>query len=106
MQNFLELVNGNAPNDEFCRCIEREIARIKQDTQIRSAFMDMEDKLRHERERARAEGLNEGLQQGRQEGIFEALSTLVKSGTITLQTAAAQAGVSESTFKKKMEHLM
>ena len=118
LQNFLELVNGNAPKDEFCRCIEREIAKIKQDTQIRSAFMDMEDKLRHERERARAEGLNEGLQQGRQEGIneglrqgrqagiFEVLSALVKNGTITLQAAAAQAGVSEITFEKEMEHLM
>ncbi len=121
--HFLDLVNGNAPEDDFCRRVELEIARIKQDAQIRSAFMDMEDKLRYERERAREEGLSEGLDRGRQEGldeglsrgrqegldegrqkgIMEALSALVRNKTITLQMAAAQAGVSESVFAKLLQ---
>ena len=77
----------------------------------------MEDKLRHAANRAREEGRQEGrlegreegrlegLEEGRQEGMLATLMTLVESGTITLQTAAEAAGMSETDFRKEMEKL-
>ena len=64
---------------------------------VRRSFMDMEDKLRHAANRAREEG--------RQEGAVTALAALVESGTITLQTAAKTAGMSEADFRKEMASL-
>ena len=63
--------------------------------------MDMEDKLRHAANRAREEGRLEG----RQEGTLATLTALVESGTITLQTAAEAAEMSEADFKKKMTNM-
>ena len=79
--------------------------------------MDMEDKLRHAANRAREEGRQEGRlegheegrqegrEEGRQEGTLATLTALVESGTITLQTAAEAAGMSEADFKKKMTNM-
>lgn len=86
LKNFLKMVNGMAPADEFCRSIEREVQRIKQDAMVKEHFMDLEDKLRHERKRAREagiqEGLNKGFSKGKQEGFCEGercLLTLLKA---------------------------
>ncbi len=56
LNNFLKMVNGMEPADEFCRSIEQEVQRIKQDARVKENFMDLEDKLRHERKRAKQEG--------------------------------------------------
>ncbi len=74
LQNFLNLVNGNAAKDDFCRRVEQEIQKIKLDVQIKESFMYFEDKLRDERQRARTEGLAEGRAEGRAEGHAEGIA--------------------------------
>ena len=69
--------------------------------------MDLEDKLRHERNRALKEGIEHGREQGIKQGIEtgrkETLISLVHSGALTLQAAAAAAGMSEETFREELE---
>ena len=93
LKNFLDLVNGLQPRDDFCREVDREVQKAKRSAAVRRSFMDMEDKLRHAANRAR------------KEGAVTALAALVESGTITLQTAAKTAGMSETDFRKEMENL-
>ena len=97
LQNFLNLINGMEAADDFCREISCEVRKIKRDAQVKENFMDFEDKLRHERAKARKDGL--------QEGMLQTLADLVSNGSITIRTAAEQAGVSESTFAKEMKSL-
>ena len=101
LKNFLDLVNGLQPRDDFCREVDREVQKAKRSAAVRRSFMDMEDKLRHAANRAREEGRLEG----RQEGTLSTLAALVESGTITLQTAAEAAEMSEADFKKKMTNM-
>ena len=109
LKNFLDLVNGLQPRDDFCREVDREVQKAKRSAAVRRSFMDMEDKLRHAanraREEGRQEGLEEGREEGRQEGTLATLTALVESGTITLQTAAEAAEMSEADFKKKMTNM-
>ena len=109
LKNFLELVNGLAPADEFCREVSREVERAKQDAELRRQYMDLEDKLRHERNRARAEGLQEGLTQGEVKGEYQGkirtLSVLVKDGTLPLAKAAQLANLDEAGFTAAMNLL-
>lgn len=77
LKNFLKLVNGTEPADEFCRSIEQEVQRIKQDAKIKEHFMDLEDKLRHERKRAMEAGIQEGFSKGKQEGLSQGEDRLI-----------------------------
>ena len=97
LQNFLNLINGMEAADDFCREISCEVRKIKRDAQVKENFMDFEDKLRHERAKARKDGL--------QEEMLQTLADQVSNGSITIRTAAEQAGVSESTFAKEMKSL-
>ena len=59
-----------------------------------------------EREEGRKEGLEEGrkegLEEGRKEGVIEILMVLVKDELLTLEDAAAHAGMTKDAFQKKM----
>ena len=125
LKNFLELVNGLAPADDFCREVSREVERAKQNMELRRQYMDLQDKLRHERSRAKAEGLQEGhekglqeghekglqegMVQGRAEGALEGtirtLAVLVKDGTLPLARAAQLANLNEAEFIAAMKQL-
>ncbi len=129
LRNFLELVNGLAPADDFCREVSREVEKAKQDAELRRQYMDLQDKLRHERNRAKAEGLQEGHEKGRQEGLREGhergrqeglregltqgemegtirtLSALVKDGTLPIAKAAQLANLDEAGFTAAMKRL-
>ena len=45
LKNFLDLVNGLQPRDEFCREVDREVQKAKRSAAVWRSFMDMEDKL-------------------------------------------------------------
>ena len=110
LKNFLDLVNGLEPADHFCEELDREVRKAKQSAEVRRSYMDLEDKLRHERNRALKEGIEygreQGLKEGREQGIEtgrrETLINLVQSGSITLQAAAIAAGMSEAAFQEEM----
>ena len=51
----------------------------------------------------RKEGRVEGLKEGRLEGVLSTLFSLVNDGILTVKDAAARAGVSTSTFSRKMK---
>ena len=99
LKNFLNLVDGLEPKDDFCEEIDREVQKAKQSAEVRRSYMDLEDKLRHERDRALREGLEQGFEAGRRETLIN----LVKSDVITLQAAAKAAGMSEAAFQSEME---
>ena len=42
LKNFLNLINGDKPADEFCKEVEKEIWKTKQDAETRRNFMDFE----------------------------------------------------------------
>ena len=46
--------------------------------------------------------MEEGLEEGRKEGVIETLKLLVKDGVLTIEDAAARAGMTEDAFRKKM----
>ena len=76
LKNFLDLVNGLRPEDDFCAEIEREVQKAKQSAEVRRSYMDLEDKLRHERIR----GMKEGIEQGRQQGIEQGREVGLREG--------------------------
>ena len=48
-------------------------------------------------------GIAKGIAKGREEGILETLFSLVRDGVLTAKEAAKRAGVSTSTFSRKMK---
>ena len=102
LRNFLELVNGLTPADDFCRKVNQEVEKAKQDARLRRQYMDLQDKLRHERNR----GLAQGKSEGKLEGTIETLAVLVKDGTLSLSRAAQIANLSEAEFISSMNHLV
>ena len=68
--------------------------------------MDLEDKLRHERIWGVKEGIEQGLRQGLEDGRrqgYEMLLRLVRTGAISMETAAEAAGMNEQDFRREME---
>ena len=67
--------------------------------------MEWDEELAHKawREDGREEGLEKGRAEGRAEGILDTLFGLVNDGVLTVKDAAARAGVSTSTFSRKMK---
>lgn len=53
--------------------------------------------------KGRREGRREGLAEGHREGALQTLFGLVRDGVLTAKDAAARAGVSTSTFSRKMK---
>ena len=63
--------------------------------------MDLQDKLRHERNRALQEGVLKGLAQGK----IETLVVLVRRGSITMAEASELSGLTEKDFADAMNRL-
>ena len=59
--------------------------------------------LDYEAKRIYHEGMEEGREEGKEEGSINTLVSLVKKGILTLHLAAAEAGISEEDFSKKMQ---
>ncbi len=102
LRNFLELVNGLTPADDFCRKVNQEVEKAKQDARLRRQYMDLQDKLRHERNRALQEGVLKGLAQGK----IETLVVLVRRGSITMAEASELSGLTEKEFADAMNRLV
>lgn len=75
LKNFLDLVNGAAPADEFCREVSEQVFEAKQSAEMRRNFMEFEYMQmlakKDAREAGWKEGHKEGFDQGREEGREE-----------------------------------
>ena len=73
LKNFLNLINGNAPADDFCREVQEQVREAKKDAETRRNFMEFEYKqmliAKDAREKALAEGIEKGHKKGLAEGI-------------------------------------
>ena len=84
LKNFLSLINGDEPADEFCKEVEKEVLEAKQDAETRRNFMDFEYmKMLAEidaREKGLSEGREQGLKEGRENGLKEGREKGLKEG--------------------------
>ena len=116
LKDFLNLVAGSFTYEKgsFADRVQDEVAIARKNSDWRRQYMEWKMTLLNERnkgreegfEQGRAEGFNdgraEGFNDGRVEGFFEALSSLVKDGILSVKDAAERAGISEADFKEKM----
>ena len=80
LKNFLNLINGNAPADDFCKEVQEQVREAKKDAETRRNFMEFEYKQMLIAKDAREEGLEEGLEEGRKLGLEEGIEKGVKKG--------------------------
>ena len=111
LKNFLNLINGDEPADEFCEEVEKEVWATKQDAETRRNFMDFEyAKMLAEidaREKGHREGMEQGLEEGRKEGWeegrkegrkearLEMAASLIRDEILTLSDASSRFSLSE-----------
>ena len=68
LKNFLKLINGDSPADDFCTEVNQRVQEAKQDAETRRNFMEFEYMQMLARKDAQAAGRKEGLEEGRKEG--------------------------------------
>ena len=88
--------------DPFTENLHFIVEEAKYHKRWRQEYMTLLEHYELEREEGRKEGLEEGLKKGRKEGVIETLKLLVKDGVLTIEDAAARAGMTEDAFRKKM----
>lgn len=125
LKNFLDLINGDAPADDYCREVDQRVQEAKQDAQTRRDFMEFEYMQMLAKKDAREAGLKEGREQGMKEGLKEGLeeglekgreegmeqerlhiyAAIVRDGILSLTDAAKRSGLSEECLKREAENL-
>ena len=68
MVNFLKYVKTQVPNDAYTRELEAEVARLKQDKEVRRKYMVLQAELRDTEIIAEARGHATGLKEGEVQG--------------------------------------
>jgi len=107
LKNFLNLINGNAPADDFCKEVQEQVREAKKDAETRRNFMEFEYKQMLIAKDAKEEGLEEGRKLGLEEGIEKGhkeervsnYSSLVQDGILSLSEAMKHSGLSEEEIK-------
>ena len=99
LKNFLDLVNGEKPADEYCGAVEREVKTAKLDAETRRNFMEFE----YVRMLDRIDAEKKGHESGLQEGTIKTLLSLVNDGLLAADEAIKRSGLSEQEFKKQLE---
>lgn len=103
LKNFLNLVNGEEPADEYCRTVKQEVENAKLDAETRRNFMEFEYMRMLDRIDAKAEGLKEGHESGLQEGTVKTLLSLVDDGLLTMEEAVKRSGLNEQEFQQQIK---
>ena len=98
MKAFLGFVATGIPEDSFTNNLHSVVEEAKYHKRWRQEYMTLLEHYELERE----EGRKEGLEEGRKEGVIEILMVLVKDELLTLEDAAAHAGMTKDAFQKKM----
>ncbi len=111
LKNFLNLINGDAPADEFCAEVDQRVQEAKLDAETRRNFMEFEymqmlaikDANEKARREVREEALKEGEEKGRAEGKEETYASLVQRGVLSIADAMKWSGLSEAQLRKRMK---
>lgn len=106
LQNFLHLINGDAPADDFCMEVDQRVQETKRDAETRRNFMELEYKqmlaIMDAKEEAREEGLREGREEGEKKGRMETYISLVQKGVLSIADAVKLSGLSEDQLRAKV----
>ena len=92
---MLSYLDNGTVDGEFSRELDDAVNAVKNSEERRHEYAMIQ--LREQ------ELLEEGGEEGKEEGSINTLVSLVKKGIITLHLAAAEAGISEEDFSKKMQ---
>ena len=92
------MVSEHKATDDFTRKIQEAIDYVHMDEEARIAYMTVGMKIAEERK----EAWNEGVSQGIVQGTIITLKSLVEQGTIGIDMAAKQAGMTVEEFEKAM----
>ena len=95
MVNFLEYVKTQVPNDAYTRELEAEVARLKQDKEVRRKYMVLQAELRDTEiiafeageAQGHAVGLAEGEVQGELKERLKNINALMKNFKVSAQEA-------------------
>ena len=98
LKRFLKMVSEHKATDDFTRKIQEAIDYEHMDEEARIAYMTVGMKIAEERK----EAWNEGVSQGIVQGTIITLKSLVEQGTIGIDMAAKQAGMTVEEFEKAM----
>ena len=79
LKNFLNLINGNAPADDFCREVQEQVREAKKDAETRRYFMEFEYKQMLIAKDAKEE---------EREKILDSMAAMVKSGRMRAEDVA------------------
>ena len=107
LKNFLDLVNGEEPEDDYCRALDQEVKIAKLDAETRRNYMEFEymrmlDRIDAEK-KGHESGLREGIEIGQHEGIVKTLMSLVNEGSLPIDVAIKHSGLTEQEFRKQLE---
>ncbi len=92
LKNFLDLVNGKEPADDFCLQIDKAVQAAKLDAETRRNFMDFEYTRRLDR--------IDSEKKGRREERLENYASLVRDGLLPLATAMERSKLSEAEIEQ------
>ena len=114
-QELLELIqylNDGTISGEYSRTLEKAVNDVKSNEERRLEYMNMAIHEMEIMEEAFEQGIEQGIEQGVEQGIeqeqrnqFHNLVNSQKKGIITLEQAAAIAGMSPDEFIEKMRVL-
>ena len=95
LKNFLNLINGEAPADEFCAEVDQRVQEAKLDAETRRNFMDFE----YMKMLAVKDAVKEAEKKTREEVYI----SLVQKGVLSLADAVKLSGFSENQLRKQVK---
>lgn len=107
LSNFLHyLVDGN-PTDEFTNELNEEVVKVRENKEWRLEYVTLSmrlDELREEAwEQGLEQGLERGLERGLQQGKMELTIVWLADGTVSMEKAMEQTGLTEAELIKAVE---
>ena len=99
LREMLSYLDNGTVDGEFSRELDDAVNAVKNSEERRHEYAMIQ--LREQE--LLEEGREEGREEGKEEGSINTLVSLVKKGILTLHLAAAEAGISEEDFSKKMQ---
>ena len=103
MLRYMENSTVDNAVDEATKEISKYVEEVKNNAELETRIMTLQDKI----DIIREEGKEEGLKIGNQEGKLAILVALINDGEISIESAAKRMNMSKADFKEYMnsEHI-